>query len=451
MPYDLTKDNIPRLLARFAWPMVLTNLLQTLFSLTDVLLAGRLLGADAMGAVTVGGQSILFLTTFSLGLTAGGQILIAQLKGADAKQGQGQAAGALFTLSLLVGTIMALTGFFFAAPILQFLQTPETALASAKQYMKLTSLGLLFTFAYHAVAGVLRGLGDAKGPLIFAAVAAVLHLGLGVLLAGVWELGILGLALATVIAQAAAALLGAVTLYMRRRTFVFDFRFKSFLPPLSKIRQVLQIGIPFGLQMGLLQLANLFITRLVTPHGVAATAALGAGSRVTNMLVIPMLAIGNAASTITGQNLGANQPSRADQAVRWALVYTLGFAVLTTALTLLFPARFIDLFTDNPEVVQIGVKYLTILAWCYIGHALHSGFNSAILAAGLTLYSLLSAAAEGLLGRMGLTWLFSGFWGLPGIFTAQAIAPYLSAALSFFFWKRNRWRQKDIVDKILHE
>lgn len=446
MPHDLTKDNIPRLLARLAWPMVLTNLLQTLFTLTDVLLAGRLLGADTMGAVTVGGQSILFLTTFSLGLTAGGQILIAQLKGAGETQGQGQAAGALFVLSLSVGTGVALAGFFFAAPILQFLQTPEAALADATQYMKLTSLGLVFTFAYHAVAGVLRGLGDAKSPLVFAAVATVLHLGLGFLLAGVWTLGVLGLALATVIAQGAAALLGAVTLYVRRHRFVFDFRPRSFLPPLQKIRQVLQIGVPFGLQMGLLQLANLFITRLVTPHGVAATAALGAGSRVTNVLVMPMLAIGNAASTIAGQNLGANQPDRANQAVRWALVYTLGFATLTMTLTLTVPARLIDLFTDDPEVLQIGVRYLSILAWCYVGHALHSGFNSAILAAGLTFYSLLAAAGEGLLGRMGLTWLFSGFWGLPGIFIAQTIAPYLSAILSFYFWKQGRWRQKDKAD-----
>jgi len=444
---DLTQGSIPRLLARFAWPMVLANLLQTLFTLTDILLAGRLLGANAMSSIAVGGQSTLFLATFSLGLTAGGQIVIAQLKGAGSESGQGQAVGALFTLSLIVGVAVALFGFFFASPVLRFLQTPEDALEGALQYMQITSLGLFFTFFYNAVAGALRGLGNAKSPLLFAAVAAALHAGLGFLFISAWDMGIRGLGLAGVIAQATAVLIGVITLYVRRHTFAFDFHPKSFLPPLEKIGQVLKVGIPFGLQMGLLHLANLFIARLVNPYGIDASAALGAGSRVTNVLVVPMLAIGNAASTIAGQNLGAKNPDRATQACRQAQIFTLGFVAITTTLTLAIPTQLISLFTDDPDVIKIGVQYLTILAWCYTGHALHSSFNAPILGAGLTLYSLLSAAAEGLIGRIGLTWLFASFWNLPGIFTAQAIAPYLAAALSFFFWRQGRWKNSNLVNQ----
>jgi len=133
---------------------------------------------------------------------------------------------------------------------------------------------------------------------------------------------------------------------------------------------------------------------------------------------------------MVGQNLGAGRPERAGAAARWAVLYTLTFAFVTTTLTLLFPASLISLFTDDAEVLQIGVQYLNTLAWGYAGHALHSGFNTAILGAGLTLYSLAAAGTEALLGRMGLTFAFSALFGLTGIFTAQAIAPWLAAGLS---------------------
>ncbi|MCL2588059.1 MAG: MATE family efflux transporter [Oscillospiraceae bacterium] len=437
----MIQGSVPRQLARFAWPLVLTNFLQTLFGLTDVLIVGRFIGRDAMSAVTIGGQSTLFLLTFSLGLAAGGQILIAQFKGAGKQEDQGKAAGALFVLSLIVGVLVALFGFFLAPLVIRLLQAPEEALEGAKQYMRITSLGLVFAFIYNAVAGVLRGLGDSRRPLLFAAVAAVIHLGLGFLFLGTLSMGVWGAALATVVAQAIAALFGGAYLFMRRREIVIC------RPDWVTLLQVLKVGVPFGLQMGLLNLSNLFIIRLVNPYGVAASAALGAGSRVTNVLLVPMMAIGNAASTVVGQNLGAGEQKRAAAAVRWALVYTLSFVAVTATFTFAFPARLIGLFTDDPDVLQVGVQYIMILVWGYLAYALYSGFNAAILGAGLTLYSLSAVGAEALLGRVALTWIFSNLWGLPGVFTAQAIAPYLAAILSIIYYALVPWRNAGLVDK----
>ena len=442
---NLTTGSPPKRLAAFVWPLVLANFLQTIHGVADILLVGRLLGKTAMSAVTIGGQSTLFLATFSLGLTAGGQILIAQLKGAGKSEEQCQAMGALLTLSLCVGIMAALLGFFCASPALRFLQTPEAAFMEALQYMRITALGLVFVFLGNAVAGALRGLGDSRRPLLFAAVAVGLHVGLGILFVGLWDMGVLGAAWSAVLAQGIAAFLGVCVLFAKRCGLDCDFRFRSLFPAPGKLAQILKIGVPFGVQMGLLNLSNLFIIRLVAPHGVAASAALGAGSRVTNLFTVPMMAIGNGASTMVGQSLGAKQAERAVSAVRWALVYTLGFVAITAALSLLFPGPLLRLFTDDAEVVAIGVQYVTTLAWGYAGHALHSGFNSAVLGAGLTLRSLVATGAEALLGRVALTRLFSIFWALSGIFAAQAIAPYLAAALScaFFFsgrWKRHRLR-----------
>ena len=436
----LTTGRISTQLAAFAWPLVLGNLFQALHNVTDVFLAGRFIGKTAMSAVTIGGQSVLFLTSFSLGLAAGGQILIAQFKGAKRQEEQVQTIGALFALSLLAGIVVALLGFFGADFALRFLQTPQEVFADARQYMQMISLGLIFTFLYNAALGVMRGSGDSRRPLLFAAAAMGIHAGLGFLFVGVWSFGIKGTAYAALTAQVTAALLGTWSLFGKRKNRNFHLRSRDFRPVPDRLVQILRIGLPFGLQMGILLGSNLFITRLITPYGVAAAAALGAGSRVTNLLTVPMLAIGNGASAIVGQSLGADKPKRAASAVRWALAYTLGFISLTTAVTLLFPAPLLRLFTDDPEVIGIGVTYLTIFAAGYLGHALHSGFNAAILGAGMTRNSLLAAGAEALVGRAALTWVFSMFWALPGIFTAQAVAPYLAAALSFAFWLSGRWK-----------
>jgi len=442
---DFTSGRVPTQLASFAWPLILANFLQTIHGVTDVFLAGRLIGKSAMSAVTIGGQSTLFLITFSLGLSAGGQILIAQLKGAGQAEEQGRAMGTLFTLSLLVGLITALLGFFAAHPVLRLLQTPEEVFADALQYMRITALGLPFVFLVNAVNGALRGLGKSRPPLLFAAVAAGLHAGLGFLFVGVWTMGLWGAALSAVAAQGIAALLGVCVLFAGHRGLPFRFRLRTFFPTPKKLLQVLKIGFPFGVQMGLLNLSNLFIIRLVSPHGIAAAAALGTGSRVTNLLTVPMMAIGNGASTMVGQNLGADKQTRAVSAIRWALTYTLAFVSVTTAVTLLFPLPLLRLFTDDGEVIAIGVQYITILTWGYFGHALHSSFNAGILGAGMTFHSLAATGLEALIGRVALTWLFSIFWTLPGIFTAQAIAPYLAAALSAVFYLSGRWKQHKLL------
>jgi len=437
---NLSTGRVSTQLLTFAWPLVCTNFLQTLHGVTDIILTGRFLGKTAISAVTIGGQSTLFLTTFSLGLAAGGQILIAQLRGAEKPKEQHEATIALFILSLMIGVLAALLGFFLAPFILRLLQTPEEAFAGALQYMQITSMGLVFIFLYNAIAAVLRGQGDSRRPLLFAAISTALHIALGLLFVSAWSMGILGTALAFVIAQAAAVLLGLRNLLKAQRKSCFTSRPKSLLPSCKTMIQILKIGVPFGFQMGLLNLSNLFITRLVNPYGVAASAALGAGSRITNLFTIPMMAIGNGTSTMIGQSLGAKKPRRASSAVRWALIYTLIFVSLTTASTLLFPRALLRLFTSEAEVIQIGTVYLTTLAWGYAGHALHTSFNAPILGAGMTRHSLLAAGAEALIGRIALTWIFSIYWTLPSIFLAQAIAPYLAAALSFAFFLSGQWK-----------
>lgn len=434
-PLNLTKGSVPKLLLLFSLPLVLTNFLQTIHLMLDLLLLGRALGADAIGAVAVGGQSILLLSTFSIGLSAGGQILIAQKRGAKEEEQETNIEKATLTLSLLAGIFFSLFAYFAAGVILNLLQTPPEAFDKAKEYMQVLSLGLLATFLYQGVAGVLRGRGEARLPLLCMAIATGIHLLLGLLFVFVFSWGMTGAAISGIIGQSIATVLGLFFLWKKGKKP--SPKSKTILPNPGTCLQIVKLGLPFGLQMGLLQLANVFVIRLIAPFGISAVSALGVSARVTNMLTLPMMAIGNAASSMIGQNLGAKEISRAKAVIGFTKLYTLSFIGVTTVVTLLFPAPLLQLFTDDPQVISIGSVYLRILSASYLAHALHSIFNAPLLASGKTSYSLYAAGAEGLLGRILLTWVFSNTWGLTGIFIAQAISSYLGSFLLWFYYRKH--------------
>ena len=372
-----------------------------------------------------------------MGLSAGGQILIAQKTGAKDKKGQMEVLKASLLLALIGGVLFAAIAYFGTNTMLRLLQTPEEAFDDAKTYMQIAALGLIATFFYQTIAAVLRGLGDSRRPLLFAGIATGGHALLGFLFVFVFSFGIVGAALSGIIAQAIAAVVG---LFFLRR-----YRGDT---PLRKLRvdkktcaSIIKLGLPFGLQMGLLHLANIFVLRLVASFGVATVAAVGAGARVTNLLTLPMMAIGNGASSMIGQTLGAREPKRAKTVIRWAKIYTLGFIFVTTALTLIFPAGFLRIFTSDTQVIEIGVTYLRILSFAYLAHALHSAFNAALLGSGRTKFSLHAAGVEALIGRIFLTWMLSKFFGLTGIFIAQVISTYLGTFVILYYYRREDWEK----------
>ena len=431
---DLTKGKVARQLLSFSLPLIITNFLQTIHLMLDALLVGRALGVNAIGAVAVGGQSILFFTTVSMGIAAGGQILIARYRGAKDSSSQEKVQRASLFLALCSGITLTILAYFGAPFFLSLLNTPADTLEDAIRYMQLLSLGLIFTFLYQAVAGILRGLGNAKQALIFAGVATGLHLLLGIVLVFVFSFGILGAAVSAVVGQAIATV---YSLWFVQKKIVQkeSFKRKQYLPELKTCIEIIKVGLPFGLQMGVLHLANIFIIRLIAPFGTAAVSALGVSARVTNVLTLPMMAIGNGASSIIGQSLGAEKPKRVKETIFWTKIYTLIFISITTALTLLLPRQLLQFFTNDQNAIEIGVIYLSILAFAYLAHALHSIFNAPLLASGKSKYSLYAAGAEGILGRILLTWLFSNIWGLYGIFVAQLLSVYLGSLVIWLAYR----------------
>lgn len=441
MNIDLTKGSVFKTLIRFSWPLMLANLLVTLYNLTDMLMAGHFLGKEAMSAISAGGQMSFLLTTASMGISAGGQIIISQQKGAKQTDSIDDTAGSLFIFSLVAGALLSVIGYLFAPLVLKLLNTPSEAFEQATDYMRVTSWGLIFVFSQNAVSAIFRGFGQSKIPLSFAFVSALLNALLNYIFLKCCEFGIWGISLSTVISQAASFLLALIFLIKHRG----DFRlaFSSFGPNVWKI---IKIGVPFGSQLAVVNLANMYITAGVNSYGIAASAALGAGVRITNLLTIPMMAVGNGATTMVGQNMGAGHSKRSSKAVKCALLIMLCISALTISLCQLFPGDFVRIFNSDENVISIGSIYLKTVSWCFIGHSCHSAYNAAVLGVGFSFYSLFASVAEAFVGRVLITYLLAKIMGLYGIFLSQAASPYISGLIAGLYFHSGKWEKHKILD-----
>ncbi|MBQ8547821.1 MAG: polysaccharide biosynthesis C-terminal domain-containing protein, partial [Lachnospiraceae bacterium] len=201
---DYTTGSVPKSLIRFSLPFMLSNALQVVYSLVDMLVVGQVLGTNAVSGVTNGSTVVMFMTMVGLGFSNGGQIYIAQLIGAQRKKELNNAIGTLFSLVLGLATILTVVGVCIGIPVLNLLKTPTEAFDHAWNYFLICTLGNVFTFGYNMVSAVLRGMGDSKRPFKFVLIASILNLILDILFVKFLNMGTSGAALATILGQAVA-------------------------------------------------------------------------------------------------------------------------------------------------------------------------------------------------------------------------------------------------------
>lgn len=402
------------------------------------------MGKEAMSAISAGGQLAFFLTALSTGLAAGGQILVSQQTGASDSRAIRETAGSLLISSAIAGTLLSALGYIITRPVLNVLSTPPEAFDQALEYMKLTSFGIIFVFLYNSLSALFRGMGDSKRPLYFVLAATIINVLLNYIFLAIIPIGIRGIALSTVISQALSFVIALISLYKNRKTIGFETKIRELRLRLCRLWAITKIGIPFGAQLSVINLANMYISSGINSYGVAPSAALGAGVRVTSVLLVPMMAVGNGATTMVGQSMGAGKPEIAGKVIKCSLVITLVISAFTVALCQLMPVTLIGLFHSDKAVLRIGVSYLTTVSWCFIGYSCHSAYNAAALGVGFSAYSLFSSATEALLGRVLLTWLLGSIWGLEGIFISQAASPYISALIAAIYYYSGRWKKRTI-------
>lgn len=439
---NLAEGKVFNKLIGFALPIFLANVLQMFYSLVDTLVVGRIVGSVGISAVTIGSQLSQIFVCVGMGLANGGQVIIAQLKGAGDRDGMKSIIGTLLSVSAIVGIVVGAVGIAITGPTLRLMNTQPEAWDQAVDYMAISCAGLIFVFMYNAISCVMRGLGDSTRPLIFVAIASLINVVLDIILVGPLNMGAGGAALATIIAQGLSALFGFIYLYRRRAEFVFDFRPRSFAIRAKWVKELCRMGIPQIIQMAAISISMIYVIAMVNVYGVVATSTVGVSSKIMNLFTMPYQAMSTASCSMAGQNAGAGKYDRVKKVVHITLLINIAVLCIATFFTMLFGRQLVSFFDTNPEVIESGALYLKIQFFNLLGHALFCTFNATCLGVGNAALSTFAFMMDGVVTRLLLCVLsvYVFDWGLVGIFWANSVPACVCGVILLGYYLSGKWK-----------
>ncbi len=440
---DLSRGNVVKQLILFSLPVLLSNLIQSLYSTVDMLVVGQFAGAESMSGVNIGGQVSFLITNMVFGLSVGATVLIGQYKGADDRKSMQETIATLFVSLSVAAVVLTVAMIGLQEPLLRLIQTPVESFSEARVYFFISMLGTIFIFGYNALSAVMRGLGDSRNPLIFVGVACGTNIVLDLLFVAKLHMGAAGAALATVISQALSMILCII--YLKRNNFIFDFSLNSFRgATVKQLKMILKIGIPTSIQNVATSASFLFLTTLVNSLGVMASAAVGAVGKLNGFAILPGVAMSTSVSAMSAQNIGAEKYDRASKTMFVGMAIAMAISAVIFALITIFPENCMSLFGSDSELIACGVEYIKAFKYDYFIAPLCFCFNGLFIGSGHTTFSLINGIMSSLLFRIPASYLFGIIMGM-GLFGVGLGGPIASAASLVFgviFYLSGRWKKK---------
>ena len=374
-------------LLRFALPFLGASFLQALYGATDLFVVGQFSGSEAVSAVAIGSQIMQTITGIILGLATGGTVLIGRRIGERNDAGAARAVGSLAVLLILLAIVLTPIMVLSTNTIVSLMQTPMEAVAPARHYLLICACGIPFIIGYNAISGIFRGIGDSKTPMYFVLVTCLINVGLDFLLAGYFDYGAAGVAVATVAAQACSFL--AFLFYMNRKGLPFAFSRRDIRLDKPAAAAILKVGFPLALQDALVNISFLAITMIVNTLGLVASAAVGVVERIIGFAMLPPSAFSSAVAAMSAQNIGAGKPERAWKTLWYAIGFSLVIGTAVCVYVQFFPSVLPRIFDKNSEVVLAASQYLRAyildcilvsFVFCFNGY--FSGLGKSVIAFG---------------------------------------------------------------------
>lgn len=441
---DLTQGSVTKQLFKFAIPFLLSNLLQALYSVADMVIVGQYCGKIGITGVSIGSQINLLVTGAAMGLSVGGTVMIAQYGGQKMFKDQRKTIGTMTTIYVILGVVLTVVMLAVCNPMLDILNTPASSYKQAEDYYNICMAGMIFMFLYNAISGVLRGMGDSKSPLYFVLIAAITNVVLDLILVGKYDMGAAGAAWATIIAQALSVVISLI--YLAKKKFFADYKWSDLKISKEKLGPLFKIGLPSSVQSLVVSLSFLTLTALVNslPNAEVASACQGIGGKVNSFAILPALALSNAISSMAGQNIGAGEYDRAKKTMKTGIAMALIISLVVFALVNIFPEFIIRMFDSEPEVIETGAAYLRWISFDYIFVAFVFCMNGLAIAAGDTVIALINSIASGIIVRVPLAYLLVKAFdmGFTGVAIALGFASVGSIFIGAIYVKSGKWRKQ---------
>ena len=442
---DLTKGNVLAKLVLFALPFLVSNLIQSLYNVADMLIVGQFCGTESMSGVNIGGQVTFILTNTVIGLCMGGTVLIGQYLGAGNQGALKRVITTLITLLVILSIAITIIMLFVHVPILRLIRTPAESFAESERYLVVTVTGIIFIFGYNALSAILRGMGNSRQPLYFVTASCITNIVLDLLFVALFKWAAFGAALATVISQALSVFL--CIFYMGRNNFQFDFRPKSFRIYGEQLRLIFKIGFPTCIQNSITSISFMFVTAIVNVvGGVTASAGVGAVGKFNSFAFMPVQAMSASISAISAQNFGAGRIDRAVSSCRMGVLFSVVVSYTFFVLVQIFPESILRIFGNDPLMIRDGVVYLRSFSLDFLLIPFIFCINGFLIGGGHTFFTLITGVLSAVLLRVPVCYFFSISldWGLKGVGLGAPAASAGVLVVIFIYLLSGKWKQNVI-------
>lgn len=443
---DMTKGSITKLLLQFTIPLLIGNLIQQFYNIVDSIVVGQFVGPEALGAVGAVGNVMFIFFALCMGLSAGVGIIVSQYFGADDYEKVKKTIANCVYVVGAAGILMSVLAVVLAPQILTWMNTPEDTYQYALEYMRITGAATIVVAVYNSISAILRALGDSKTPLIFLVVASVLNIVLDFAFVPGLGMGVQGAALATAISQCLAAIGSIVVALKKNPFFVFDKQ--HFKLDQELIKDILGLGIPVAGQNAMISLSCVLLQSVVNGYGSAVMAAYTATSRVEQLVHQPFNSLGMAASTFSGQNVGARQYNRVKEGNHKAMKVMMLFSIAMMVVMMIMGDWIIGFFVDEPAIIAMGATGLRMTSIMYIALGVIYVSRGTLNGLGDAKYALVNGICE-VLGRIvfvailtSIPWI--GHWS---IWLTNGFTWILAGSAGFIRFRQGKWMHHSIVKK----
>lgn len=443
----MTEGVIWKQLLLFALPLLLGNLFQQFYNTVDSIVVGNYIGANALASVGASTPIVNLMVGMFTGLGTGAGVVIAQFFGAKDHKGVHDGVHTTIALCLVSGLVMAVVGVALSPTILRLLDTPAEIMEGSVTYLQIYFMGVMALMIYNMGSGILRAVGDSRTPLYFLMVSSVVNILLDLLFVIKIQMGVAGVAWATLIAQAISACLVLIRLVTSTESYKLilkDIRFHK-----KVLLETIRIGLPGGIQNAVISFSNLIVQYNINSFGAAAVAGCSAYTKIDGFAILPVMSFSMAITTFTGQNIGAKNYDRVRKGAKTCLVIALAVTLTLSGGLYLFGEKLLRVFSSDQQVLSYAVQMMHFLVPGYVCLATAHTYCGVVRGAGISMVPML--ALVGNMCVLRVIWISLAmpvFHNIIVVFLGYSLTWLTSALTMVIYYHRSGWLERHRLQRV---
>lgn len=402
---DMCNGSVMDKLISFSLPLMISGILQLMFNAVDIIVVGRFAGSQALAAVGSTTALINMFTNLFIGISLGTNVLAAQYFAAGKSRQMSETVHTSIAFAAVSGIIMVFIGIFFSRLALELMETPADVIDQSALYMQIYFLGMPFFMLYNYGAAILRAVGDTKRPLFYLIVSGVINAVMNMILVIIFDLAVVGVAVATVISQMLSCILVLRCLY--RSEGSYRLRFSKLKIKGCYLQSIFRVGIPAGIQSTVINFSNVLLQSSVNSFGSIAMAGYTAANNILGFLYVAVNSVTQTCMSFTGQNYGVREYKRMDRVLADCIMLSMAVSLILGCGSYIFGKEILRIYTENAEVIRCGMEILSYTTVTYFLCGLMDLFPGAMRGMGYSAAPMILS----IVGTVGvrIVWIFGIF------------------------------------------